>query len=235
MELSMSVKRIVDNIYAISLGVVNAFLIEHDGWTIVDTGYPGSDDKILQALRELGAAPEAVKHILVTHCHADHTGSLAALKESTGAPAYMHPEDAALIVTGQTMRPFKPAPGLFRLLAPLVVSRSSPPQTVEAADIENEVLDGDELDIAGGLRVIHIPGHTVGQVAFFSPQHGGVLFAGDAAANFLSLGYAPIYEDLEEGKRSLAKIATLDFQVACFGHGRAITSGASARFQAKWG
>jgi glyoxylase-like metal-dependent hydrolase (beta-lactamase superfamily II) len=231
----MTVKQIAEDIYAISLGVVNAFLIEHDGWTIVDTGYPGSDDKILLALRELGAEPEAVKHILVTHCHADHTGSLATLKAATGAPAYMHPEDAALTRTGQTMRPFQPAPGLFKILAPFVVSRSDSPQTVEAAEIEHEVKDGDELDLAGGLQIIHIPGHTVGQVAYLSPQNGGVLFAGDAAANFLSLGYAPIYEDLAEGKRSLAKIAAMDFEVACFGHGRAITSGAAAKFRAKWG
>jgi hypothetical protein len=40
---------------------------------------------------------------------------------------------------------------------------------------------------------------------------------------------------LPEGLRSLAKIAALDFDIACFGHGSAITTQASAKFRQKWG
>ncbi|MFQ5855104.1 MAG: hypothetical protein ACE5LU_05620 [Anaerolineae bacterium] len=65
-------------------------------------------------------------------------------------------------------------------------------------------------------------------------QHGGVLFAADAASNMLGLGYSLGYEDLDEGKRSLAKIAALDFEIACFGHGKAIMQEASSRFRRKW-
>jgi glyoxylase-like metal-dependent hydrolase (beta-lactamase superfamily II) len=61
-----------------------------------------------------------------------------------------------------------------------------------------------------------------------------VLFAGDAAANILGLGLSVGYEDLETGKRSLARIARLNFAVACFGHGRPIRRGASERFRRKW-
>lgn len=50
----------------------------------------------------------------------------------------------------------------------------------------------------------------------------------------LGLGYSVGYEDLEEGRRSLAKIAALDFEMACFGHGKAITQGASGQFRRKW-
>jgi len=73
------------------------------------------------------------------------------------------------------------------------------------------------------------------QVAFLWPEQGGVLFAADAAANMLGLGYAPIYEDLEEGRASLAKLASLEFEVACFGHDRAIVAAAARRFRQKWG
>jgi glyoxylase-like metal-dependent hydrolase (beta-lactamase superfamily II) len=46
-----------------------------------------------------------------------------------------------------------------------------------------------------------------------------------------NLGYALCYEDLEEGKRSLRKLAALDFDAAVFGHGSPIKSGAAQRFR----
>ncbi len=49
------------------------------------------------------------------------------------------------------------------------------------------------------------------------------------------LGPSILYEDEERGRKSLAKLAQLDFEVACFAHGRPIVGGASARFRARWG
>jgi len=63
-----------------------------------------------------------------------------------------------------------------------------------------------------------------------------VLFAADAAANVASLlGLSSGHEDLEEGKRSAEKLTALNFEAACFGHGRAIRRGASARFRKAFG
>jgi glyoxylase-like metal-dependent hydrolase (beta-lactamase superfamily II) len=230
----MTVKQIAPNVYVIPLGFVNAFLIDGDDLTLIDTGIPGSGEKILQAVRELDKQPADIRHILVTHCHADHTGSLATLKEATGAPAYMHPTDAALVRVGESMRPYKPSPNILHKLMVRLFMQAGP-SGIEPAAIEHEVEDGAELDIAGGIKAIHAPGHCAGQLAFLWPHHGGVLFAADTASNMLRLGWAIIYEDLEEGKRSLAKLATLDFEVACFGHGKAIVGGAAERFRQKWG
>lgn len=233
----MTAKQIVPGVYAIPLGPVNAFLIEaEDGLTLIDTGVPGSADKILEAVRAPGKQPTDIRHILVTHCHADHTGSLAALTKATGAPAYMHPTDAALVRVGQAGRPMKPAPGLLpAMMVRLFMLMRSGPMTVEAAAIEHEVQDGEELAVAGGIRAIHAPGHCAGQLAFLWPQQGGVLFAADAASSIFGLGPAILYEDLEEGMRSLAKLAALDFAAACFGHSKAIVGGAARRFRQKWG
>lgn len=228
----MPAKQIVPDVYAISLGVVNAFLLrDGDGLVLIDTGVPGSAEKILGAVGELGKEPEDVQQILVTHLHADHSGSLATLKRATGATAVMHPIDATLVRRGEAVRPAQPAPGLLNnLLYRLMSGRGS--MAIEAAEIEREVEDGDELDIAGGLQVIHAPGHAAGQVAFLWPQHGGVLFAGDVASNmFFSVGYPPIFEDVAAGKRSIKKVAQLDFDVACFGHGRALVGGAAAKLR----
>lgn len=231
----MSIKQIVPHVYAIPLGIVNAFLIEADDLTLIDTGVPGSAPKILDAVRSLGRRPDEIRHILVTHCHGDHSGSLAALKAATGAPAYMHPADAALVREGKAARRMWPGPGLLaRIVVPLMM-RGAAKMRVDPAQIEHEVQDGEDLPIAGSIQAIHVPGHCAGQLAFLWPREGGVLFAADAAANMLGrLGPSIVYEDYAEGLRSLARLAALDFTVACFGHGSAISSGAAGRFRRKW-
>jgi hypothetical protein len=50
----------------------------------------------------------------------------------------------------------------------------------------------------------------------------------------MGLGWSLGYEDFEEGKRSVKKLTALDFQVACFGHGKAILHDAVGKFKEKW-
>jgi glyoxylase-like metal-dependent hydrolase (beta-lactamase superfamily II) len=215
------------------MGAANAFMIDtFEGLALIDTGTPGSAKSILEAIGEIGRSPDDLASILVTHCHPDHSGSLAALKWATGAEAYMHPVDAAMVREGKAMRPLMPAPGpLKRILFRTFIRPSS---TIEPAEVEHEVDEGEQIPIVGGIRAIHTPGHCAGQVSLLWPQHGGVLFAADACSNVGRLDLALGYEDLEEGKSSLRKLAPLEFDVACFGHGKAIKSGASRKFRKKW-
>ena len=228
----MPATQIVPGLYVIPAGPVNTFLLESsDGCTLVDSGLPGAAPKILQAIADLGKQPSDIRHIILTHAHPDHIGSFAALKKATGADAFMHPTDAPIAASGTGFRPMKAAPGLltgvlFRLFV-------RPVKSVEAASIEHRAEDGQP--VAGGLTAIHVPGHCAGQIALLWPKHGGVLFAADACSNMMGLGWSLGYEDFEEGKRSLKKLAALNFQVACFGHGKAILNGAAGKFKEKWG
>ncbi|MEY2485642.1 MAG: hypothetical protein QOH39_1290 [Verrucomicrobiota bacterium] len=99
--------------------------------------------------------------------------------------------------------------------------------------IDRHMADGEKLPIAGGLHVVHIPGHCAGQVAFLW-QGERLLIAGDVGMNILGLGDPVGFEDIEEGRRSQRKVATLRFNAAVFGHGRPIHSGASERIRSKW-
>jgi glyoxylase-like metal-dependent hydrolase (beta-lactamase superfamily II) len=231
----MLVQQIVPQLYAVPLGGVNAFLINAAELTLIDTGVPGSADRIIEAIHEIGRVSSDLQHILVTHCHPDHAGGLADLKRKTGALAYMHPVDAAITRTGKlTEQEFKPTPGLEDLFHRFIGPGFAKAE-YEPAEIEHEINDGDTLQVAGGISVIHAPGHSDGQLAFLWGRHGGVLFAADAASNLMGLGYHLGYKDFEEGNRTLEMLATLDFDVACFGHGEAIQQNASALFRQKWG
>jgi glyoxylase-like metal-dependent hydrolase (beta-lactamase superfamily II) len=229
----MTAPQVVPGLYTIPLGPVNAFLIDADGLTLVDTGYAKDTEKIAAAAQTIGRQPKDIRHILVTHCHPDHAGGLAALKQITGASAYMHSTDAVLVRSGKVPPHLKPGPGLVNSILFRIFIGYKPAEYA-AAEVEHEVRDGDMLPIAGGIRVIHLPGHCAGHLAFLWEQHGGVLFVGDAASNMLGLGYSVGYENLDEAKRSLAKISALDFEIACFSHGKPLVGGAATRFKQKW-
>lgn len=229
----MAVRQVVPGLHMISAGPVNMFLLDSDdGYALIDTGLPGTADAITQAVAGLGKPPSAIRHILLTHAHPDHIGSLAAVKKATGAAAYIHPADAPIAISGKGFRPMKAAPGLltgvlFRLFVRL-------DRMVEPEAIDHQIEDGEQLPIAGGLTAIHLPGHCAGQVVFLWGQRGGVLFAADACSNMTGLGWSLGYEDFEQAKRDLSKLSRLDFEVACFGHGKPILENASRKFREKW-
>lgn len=223
------------NLYALDLGGVNAYLIAAaDGLTLIDTGSPGSAERIARELNNLGHTLANISHIVVTHAHADHAGGLAELQAHTNAETWMHPLDAALVRAGVAMRDSTgPTPGLMnRIIYRLTIARA--PRTLAPATVDHEVEDGAVLPFAGGLRVIHTPGHSAGQIALLWSAHGGVLFAADAAINVAGLALFPAYEELAQGQASLARLAMYEFAVACFGHGRPITRSADQRFRARW-
>jgi len=228
------IEQVTDHVYLINVEAMNVFLIAApEGLTLIDTGFPGTMALVDEAVRSLGRSPEEIGDVLVTHCHPDHAGGLAEVKEATGALAWMHPADAQMVRTGMAFRPYEPAPGLSnRVFITEVIEKS--PDTSPPANVDKEVLSGETIPVAGGIKAIGTPGHTVGHLAFFWPGDGGVLFVGDVAKHVDGLALSPIYEDLAQGLQDLSMLAGLEFETACFAHGAPIVGGAAAVFREKW-
>ena len=188
------------------VGLVNVFLLETTaGLVLIDTGFPGSADAILKAMAQLGYAPAQLAHIVLTHAHPDHIGSLAALKQATGAATWMHGEDASLAEQG-IMRPVHPSPGLLPSLLFKAMQRM--PRTVEPAPIDRRIWDGNELPFAG-LLVIHAPGHCGGQIVLLWPERR-LLIAADSCMHLVGLRVPFVNENATRALRSLQRIGELD-------------------------
>ena len=226
-------KQVATGVYQLGLGAVNVFFVEDDegGLWLIDAGIRPGAERIGEGLRALGRAPKELRGVVVTHLHGDHVGGLAAVKAHTGAEVWAQAEDAAALREGTRVRALEPGPGLLRSFIVRAMERR-PAHVEDPIAVEHEVVDGDVLPF--GATALHTPGHTAGHLALLLPRGGGVLFTGDAATNLLRLGVGPVYEDIDEGMRSLRRLADLQFETALFAHGRPLTPQAAERFRARF-
>lgn len=226
-------KQLTDHLYQIGLGSVNAFLLDGgDGLTLIDTGVPGSTEKLLAAIRKGGKNPEDIRRIMLTHWHPDHAGNVAELQQRFKARVYAHAAESDLLEQGGGPRPRFLTPGFVNWMVFTLFIKGVSGQ-IAPVTVEERVQDGDVLPIAGGLRVVHTPGHSAGHMALLLEQDG-VLIAGDICANVMGLAYSTVNEDLALGQQSILKAAELPFDQAVFGHGGPVTQQANARLKEKF-
>lgn len=76
---------IISGVYRIRSGYVSAYVIDGDeGVTLVDTLLPKREELIEESLSEIGRSLADLAAIVLTHSHADHAGSAAAVEKASG-------------------------------------------------------------------------------------------------------------------------------------------------------
>ena len=214
-------------------GLVNVYWLRtEDGYALIDSGFPKSAEKILQGLASCGIAPDKVRSMVITHGHPDHIGSAAELQRATGATVYAHAVDEPIIRAGSGFRKAQAAPGLRNRIMTNVLTWMLKP--VEGTAVNVVIGDGESFPFDKSLTAVHIPGHSAGQIALHWKKYGGVLFTADACINRRGMQLTAAVEDLDETRRSLARLARLKFECACFGHGKPIMTGADVAFRSTW-
>ncbi|MFT3914672.1 MAG: MBL fold metallo-hydrolase [Anaeromyxobacteraceae bacterium] len=120
---------------------------------------PGDEAPRILGLREPGGLK--VTRVFATHGHIDHVTAAEAVREATGAPFSIHPEDEPWLAA---------LPGQAEMFG---FPRATPP-TVDLRHGE-----GDEVRVGEHVgQVLHTPGHTRGGTCLWFPD-AKVLFTGD--------------------------------------------------------
>lgn len=203
------------------LDLVNTFvLVDDDGQvTLVDAGTKRAPKAVLAGLAQIGVGPSDVTRIVVTHAHPDHVGGLAALRGRTGATVAAHEREAPYLREGK-------GPVLDRsTLGGRLLRRS---RGANPTPVEDELADGQLLDVAGGLRVLHTPGHTPGHVSLLH-EPSRLLITGDSIWNMLgrmSWSVPMFCTDAAMSRRTAEVLGELDYDLVAFTHGPEIRDGA---------
>jgi glyoxylase-like metal-dependent hydrolase (beta-lactamase superfamily II) len=124
----------------------NCYLVREAGSTDAFVVDPGDDaDRVLELARERGLE---IRDILVTHCHWDHIGAVAALARETGAPVWMSGLESQVLE----------APDTFPVMGP---------KPIEPATVDHKLDGGERIEAAGiAIDVLHTPGHSPGHLTF---------------------------------------------------------------------
>ena len=223
----MDVVEVVPDLFYLRFPVGHAYLWrDADGLTLIDTSTPGNGTEIADAIRAIGSQPTDLRRVVLTHYHVDHAGSAAEIAAWGGVQICAHRADAPF-VRGEAVGP---APVLADWERPLYarVVGDGPAPTPPQARIDIEVEDADVLDFGGGARIVAGPGHTPGSVAIHLPERR-VLFTGDIAAG-RGDGEAMLgvfNADPPRAAASFRRLAGLDVDTVCFGHGEPLVRGAA--------
>ncbi|MDX1600004.1 MAG: MBL fold metallo-hydrolase [Anaerolineales bacterium] len=184
---------------------------EGDAIVLIDSGPPGAADEVVAAVARAteGRGPQ---QILLTHAHPDHAGGLEALRAAWNPAILCHREEVPF-VTGERKYRELPARSAAFWLGRYFLG---------AADLELPVArDLERGESVVGMVVIHLPGHSPGQVGFLHP-HDGTMICGDAVRSIggqLRPPSAWTSSDPAAAQASMERLAELDYDHLLPSHG----------------
>ena len=188
---------------------INVFLAED---VLIDAGTRRAERRILRQIDG-----HAVTAHALTHAHPDHQGASHAVCERFGIPLWCGEGDVEAMETGTVG---------FDIPDHWTKTLQRRFWTGPAHPVARALREGDEV---AGFKVLDVPGHSRGHVAYWR-ESDGVLIAGDVLNNMnVATGIPGLHEPLKiftpdpaRNRESARKLAALEPTVVVFGHGPAL-------------
>ncbi|MGI5200687.1 MBL fold metallo-hydrolase [Spirillospora sp. CA-108201] len=232
--------RVTDGVWAVPVPLhgsplrsVTVFLVEtSEGLVLVDAGYdhPSCWESFTASLAEIGHELDAVRLVLLTHNHPDHTGFAGRVREETGARVVMQLADdfahqrrvrggGFLVQLRRALEQTGAPDGVIEQMYSAAVGVAR-----HAEDLElDEAPGGAREHVLGDVTILGVPtpGHTYGHAVYVDTTRG-VVFTGDTmmaeGPTQLAIPCLPQDDPAGDLLRSLDLIAALDARIACPAH-----------------
>jgi len=187
---------------------MNVYLV---GDVLVDAATRHAERRILRQLEGRTVSAHAL-----THAHPDHQGASDAVCTKLGIPYWVGEGDVeAAQGGGPAIARKQPGHPMNRVSARVFAGPGRP--------VDRVLQEGDEV---GGFRVLAVPGHSEGHVAYWRESDralvlGDVLFGLHPATGRPGLHEPPTHftPDPARNRESARRVAELEPAVVCFGHG----------------
>ncbi len=173
---------------------------------LIDTGCSSDVDDTLGHLRTAGIEPADIDLVVNSHHHSDHVGGNRFFQSQFGLPI------AASAIEADAINRRDPDACDAVYLD----------QPIEPYWVDELLHHDDTIDLGDrALRVLHLPGHSPGNLAFYDPMDevlvaGDVVHATDVAWVDVARGGR---QALETARASVERLCTLPVRWACSGHG----------------
>ena len=230
MQISNRVKML--RISANVLGGINiiypTLLWDEDTAILVDAGYPGIHQKLLEAIEKAGVPFDKLSKVIITHQDIDHIGSLTNIIYSSSRKIEVISNELEKPYIQGEKRILKFTPEAIAKIDSLIPADvpeerrnaikavfENPPK----APVDQIVNDEEELPYCGGIIVINTPGHTPGHICLYHKQ-SKTLIAGDALMVIDGELSGPQNNvDTDQALHSLKKLAGYDINAVICYHG----------------
>ena len=167
-----------------------------EGVVIVDAGWDDEAlEKIYKEIGSMGKTLEDIKLCLISHRHGDHIGPLPKLRETTNAQIMAHEEEVSDI------------------------------EKAKEIILDKGLKDGEILPFCGGIQIVHVPGHTKGNICLYLEDHN-LMLANDTIFGNEDGNLIPPPEryctDVQLAKKGIERLLDYDFDVLLIAHGKNI-------------
>jgi hydroxyacylglutathione hydrolase len=186
---------------------INVYLVEE---VLVDAASRHAAGRILRQLEG-----RTVRAHALTHAHPDHQGASHEVCTKLGLPFWVGEADADAAENPDLIGERQPKNAIARFYIRIFTGPGHP--------VDRRLREGDEV---AGFRVLEVPGHSAGHVAFWR-ESDRVLILGDVITNIDQLtGLPGLHEpkpyltpDPATNRRSAKRLAALEPDLVLFGHG----------------